>query len=80
MNEEFFICSCNNVEHMVIFWRDIDLLGIDIHLVPESNIFKRIWNGIKYIFGYRSRCFDNFIFKDEDRKKLLNVLQNELGV
>lgn len=84
MNRELFICECNNTEHQLIFSYDKDWeeVFVSIHLNPEYKIWKRIWMGIKYIFGYRS-CyghFDEFIFKKEDADKLqsvVNFLKND---
>lgn len=44
--------------------------------IPESNIFKRIWKAIKYLFGHRSIYgdFDEFIFKPKDADKLQEVV------
>lgn len=71
---ELFICDCENVEHQLIFsyFPDDDILYMTVHLVPEYNIFKRIWNAIKYVFGHRSQYgdFDEFIFKKQDANKL----------
>ena len=79
MEQEFFICQCNNAEHQLIFsyFKD-DNFGdvyVTVHLVPDS-FWKRIKNAIKYIFGYKSKYgdFDEFIFKKEDASKLQNVV------
>lgn len=47
-----------------------------VHLIPESNIFKRIWIGIKYIFNHKSRYeyFDEFIFKKSDADRLQKII------
>lgn len=75
---ELFICQCHNTEHQLIIsydkdWEDVFL---SVHLIPENNIFKRIWTGIKYIFGHRSRYghFDEFIFKKSDATRLQKVV------
>lgn len=77
---ELFICQCHNTEHQLIFRYDTDWeeVFVSIHLIPESNIFRRIWAGIKYIFGHRSRygCFDEFIFKKSDANKLQKVVNH----
>ena len=41
---ELFICQCHNTEHQLIFsydknWKEV---FVSVHLIPESNIFKRI--------------------------------------
>lgn len=77
---ELFICQCHNTEHQLIFSYSIELDSVycDIHLIPEYNIFKRIWNAIKYIFGHRSKYghFDEFIFNSEDADKLQKIVDH----
>lgn len=74
---DLLICKCENVEHQIIFLHDPedDEVYMEVHLVPEYNIWKRIKQAIKYIFGHRSRYgdFDCFIFKKEDAHKLLKI-------
>lgn len=79
--EKLFICSCCSPEHQLIMEADFDDDGIptvycSVHLMPELNIFKRIWAAIKYIFGHRSVYgeFDEFIFKSQDADKLQEVV------
>lgn len=82
MNRELFICLCENIEHQLVFTYCEDELEekdvyVSVYLCPERNIWKRITNGIKYIFGYRSIYgdFDEFIFKKEDVHKLEKVIK-----
>ena len=48
---------------------------VSVHLSPDS-FWKRIWNSIKYIFGYRCMFghFDEFVFKKQDAGKLQRVV------
>lgn len=77
---KLFICSCNSIEHQLVISYYTDEkdreVYCSIHLIPESNIFKRIWKAIKYIFGHRSIYgdFDEFIFKPKDADKLQEVV------
>lgn len=77
---ELFVCECSNVEHQLIFtYFDDETNGdvyMSVHLIPESNIWKRIKNAIKYIFGYRSKYgdFDEFIFRSKDSEKLQSII------
>lgn len=75
---ELFICQCHNTEHQLIFSYDKDWeeVFVSVHLIPESNIFKRIWIEIKYIFNYRSRYghFDEFILKKSDANRLQKII------
>lgn len=81
MERRIFICMCNNLEHQVAFWYDEEenLLYIEPRLVTHRNFFKRLWVGLKYTFGYKSRFgeFDEVILDLENQKKLRDML-NEL--
>lgn len=77
---DMFICSCNNTEHHLVFNYDKELNAVycDVHLIPEHNIFKRMWIAIKYIFGHRSKYghFDEFIFNPEDADRLQKIVNH----
>ncbi len=83
MQEELIlICSCYSFEHQAIFWKDKDKnyneLYVYIHLASH-NFWRRITSAIKYIFGYTSRFgeWDEFIFKEEDIKRLKEFLDSK---
>ena len=73
--KEVFICSCHNVEHqMVVRWDEDEepkMVYCEIHL-NELPFFKRLWNGLKYIFGHKSNYghFQEFIFSSKDAYRL----------
>ena len=77
---KLFICSCNSVEHQLITTYFTEEKGgyvyCSVHLKPESNVFKRIWKAVQYMFGHRSNYgdFDEFIFKPEDADSLQQVV------
>ena len=75
---KLFICACNNVEHQLVmtYFTDDKEVYCNVYLKPESNIFKRTWKAVKYIFGHRSIYgdFDEFIFKSEDADSLQQVV------
>lgn len=63
MKDEILICDCSSVEHQMVLRFDDDKdLGrqvfVEMHLVPLV-WYKRLWLGIKYIFGYKC-CYGNF--------------------
>jgi hypothetical protein len=74
MERQIMICECNSLEHQVTFWyeEEDDILYNEIHLTTHRNFFKRLWYGLKYAFGYRSRygAWDEMMFKPEDLLKL----------
>ena len=76
--EELIICSCHSPEHQMIF-RTIDGdddVYITIHLC-KLPFFKRLWHGVKYIFGYTSKYgdFDEIIISPEKVNKLEKVVK-----
>ena len=78
---ETLICQCCSMEHQFSFvwWKDEDLDGevyMEVHLTPFS-FWKRLKNGIKYIFGYRSMYgdFDDIILRKEDVHKIERVVE-----
>ena len=63
MKDEIIICDCGSAEHQMVLRFDDDKdLGrqvfVEIHLV-HLVWYKRLWMGIKYIFGYKC-CYGNF--------------------
>lgn len=78
--DRLFICACNNIEHQIImrYWEnDVNpLVYASVYLSKERNVFKRIWKGLKYIFGHTSNYgdFDEFIFKSDDADTLQEVV------
>jgi len=75
---ETFICNCHSLEHQYHFWWDDDanLLHVEPYLESDRNFFQRLWYGLKYIFGHKSRLgtFDEFSFKPEDANQLRHFL------
>lgn len=78
--EELLVCQCSSMEHLItiVYWDDDEPkeVYVNIHLVNERNIFKRIVNAIKYVFGYKCKYgdFDEFILRKEDADKLQKVV------
>tara|TARA_Y100000294_G_scaffold157561_1_gene159240 strand:+ start:130 stop:432 length:303 start_codon:yes stop_codon:yes gene_type:complete len=76
------ICECSDHSHTVRLTHfepqdDWDSeIYISSHLSTEPNIFKRIWYGIRYVFGYRSRHgeFGETVMKVEQAKELRDYL------
>ncbi len=67
--KELFICECNSIKHQIVmpYFEDETEVYCSVHLIPERNVFKRIINTVKYVFGHRSVYgdFDEFIFNPE---------------
>lgn len=81
---EFILCSCSHSDHLIILNLDDnkEYCSMEVHLSPLP-FFKRLINGIKYIFGFRSRYgdFDEIMInreKAEGIKQFMDkVLENE---
>ena len=56
MENDIFICDCEDIEHQLVVSRDVDEkeLTLSIHLSQYQNFFQRIWVAIKYVFGKKS--------------------------
>lgn len=81
---EFFECSCHSPEHVMHWHLDLDepaWLFINFHLSPDV-WWKRIMHAVMYIFGYTSRYghFDEFMVRQEDCDKLIEILQKYRSV
>jgi len=77
---EFVICSCNHSDHLIILNYDGNYCSIEVHLSPLP-FFKRLINGIKYIFGFRSRYgdFDEIMIDREKATKIKEFFDKSLS-
>lgn len=83
MYKKIIDCYCSSAEHCLhLMYFDDEknscnhLLYIEVYL-QKQKWYKRIWRGIKYIFGYKSRYgdFTEILYdveKVEELKKFLN--------
>lgn len=78
--EEILVCKCFSCEHIIVV-RSIDEdkdneVFMTIHLAPHP-WYKRVINGIKYIFGHRSVYgeFDEFIFDKRHVPTLKRIIK-----
>jgi len=83
MERQILICKCHSLEHQIIFWYDEedDELFCEPHLITHKSFFKRLWCGLKYAFGYKSKYghWDSTIFKEEDLSKLRSYLDLKIN-
>ena len=75
--KEYYECDCSDFDHIlrVSYFEDVtpdkpDFLYIEVHL-RQKTFFKRLWSGLSYIFGRRSRYgdFDEFLWTPETAKR-----------
>lgn len=59
------LCDCGRAEHQAIltYWPDEEelpeqLIYVQIHLRAWEGFFRRLWTGLRYAFGHRSRYGD----------------------
>ena len=76
-SEDIMICACSSVEHQIVVRIDEDdknMAYCEIHLC-KLPFFKRLKNGLKYIFGYKSKYgdFDEFILDWRHADKLIEL-------
>ena len=80
LQKHVVLCDCHSPEHQFIIIkdpRDQDV-WLEIHLSQQPGFFNRLWIGLKYAFGYRSRYgdFDSILISPEDQAKIVELLQN----
>jgi hypothetical protein len=78
LEREIFICDCHSLEHQCSIFQYEEEIYFEIHLSNYKNFFQRLLQGIKYIFGHKSRQgdWDTFILNPEDKLKLIKHLQD----
>lgn len=76
MTDELLICACSSDEHQIIIHKDDDIVYCSVHLV-NLPFFTRLWNAIKYIFGYKCKYgnFEEFILSKKHVDSLKNVVK-----
>lgn len=76
MKDELLICACSSDEHQIIIHNDDDIIYCSVHLV-NLPFFKRLWNAIKYVFGYKCKYgnFEEFILSKKHVDSLKDVVK-----
>lgn len=78
--KDIIIFSCCSVNHQIIF-RKINgfdnAVFVHIYLANYRNFLKRLWVGLKYAFGYKSKygVFDEFMLDESNVDKLEKVIK-----
>lgn len=83
METHLVLCDCGQAEHQLI-WRYFpgeqepqeQLLYIDIHLRAWEGFFRRLWAGLRYAFGHRSKYgdWDDVIIDKRAARKLRSFI------
>lgn len=85
MENNLFICDCSDIEHQMIVSSDPEEtekeIYIAIHLSDYINIFQRLWIGVKYIFGKKSKYgnWDVLILNQKEIIRLKEILERKLN-
>lgn len=80
MEKELVLCQCKSLEHQIVFvWFEDDddsEVYMQIHLIKTS-FWRRLVNGIKYIFGYKSRfgAWDEIVLDNDNLEQFKKVIQ-----
>jgi hypothetical protein len=73
-------CDCESPEHQFTFVKDPEdkEVWLQVHLINHDGFFKRLWRGLKYAFGYKSKYgdWDNTIITPEDQLKIIEFLKS----
>lgn len=78
-HKEYFECRCHSPEHVlrfVLFGPSEPEVCVYTFLRPDS-FFKRVWNAVKYVFGYKCRYghFDEFLMDPKDVGRFIELGQ-----
>jgi len=76
MDIKYLECECYSPDHTMRFHIEDDRVYLTVHLTQDG-LLGRLKKGIAYILGYTSRYghFDEFIIGQEERTKLLEILE-----
>lgn len=87
MRKELILCQCEDPAHQLIaFYSEeegVPCVYVTMHLARPRNIFKRIWNALKYVFSSKRSMFGDFdeiILKPEDADKILEISLHLKGI
>ncbi len=79
-NEILLLCECSSCEHqLIVSWdNDNNEVFVQMHLTTYKGFWKRLWHGLKYAFGHRSRYgdFDEIILRKKDADNLQKVVDH----
>lgn len=74
---EIMVCQCTSTEHQVVYWKDPEdrQVYMSVYLAPLP-LLKRIWEAIRYVFGYRCRYghWEEFVMGEEHLADLRQII------
>lgn len=72
---KFLVCDCGDISHQLAIQKmDSGEVIVSVHLT-KFPFWKRLWNGIKYIFGHTSRYgdFEEVILNKNHASAMLDI-------
>jgi hypothetical protein len=79
LEKHVVLCDCYCPEHQFIILKDQQdgEVWFEVHLYHHDKFIKRLWTGLKYAFGYKSRHghFDSILVAPEDQAKIVELLK-----
>lgn len=77
IEKQYFECMCHSDEHTLRFSYDPDENEMFTSVfLNEYGFIRRIWNALKYIFGYKSQYghFNCWMLNPDDADRLITLL------
>lgn len=79
MKTDIMICGCGDPAHHLLFTLDEDAPQVWLHyqLLLEP-WYKRIWYGVRYIFGHQSRygAYGELVINESNVDKLQQIIEH----
>ena len=70
-------CICHSLDHTWKFYinEEDNIIYVSTYL-RSSPFFSRVWRGLRYILGYKSRYgdFDEFLIDGQQKDNIINLL------
>jgi hypothetical protein len=78
---DLVLCECKSLDHQVVLvkFTDEEEVYLEVHLTTHRNFGQRLWYGLKYAFGYKSRvgAWDEFILGSTQLNQIKKFIENE---
>lgn len=85
--EKYICCGCGDLTHLLrityFFWRnpkDNSIVDLDLYcemfLNPSQGFFKRLWQGLRYICGFRDfNQYDSIMLNVKKAQEIIDFLE-----
>lgn len=76
---DLVLCECKSLEHQIVLikFKDDDEVYLQVHLHSSHNFLHRLWHGLKYAFGYKSKygAWDEFVLGPNELTQIKNFVE-----